>query len=91
MRYASCYRIVGIVDFDEHCLVRLLPVLEEPPVSRIRQHSKKFFLVVRVNDVGWDEVSVRHAVGVSYGQWVLIYGLNRPPDLVCERLAGRLK
>lgn len=81
MRDPSCNGVVSVIDLDEHGLVRPLPVLEVPSVSRVRKHSKDLFLMVRVNHIGGYEVSVRHAIGVSYRQWVFEDGLQRPPDL----------
>lgn len=81
MRHPICNRLVAIVYLDEQSLVGRLSVFEIPSMSRVWQHSVEFLLMAGIVDVSWNKIGFRHAVRVGHGQWVFVYGLQRPPNL----------
>lgn len=83
------HRRVRVEALDQQHLVRPLPVLEVPPVARVRLDRPRLVPVARVDDGRRDEVRVRDRGRVSYGQGVFEDGLDGAPELWVLRLVFR--
>lgn len=72
---------LGIEAFDQCHQVRRLPIPIIPLDTRVRLHSKRFALAVRVDQLHADEVTIRHGMRIGHGQRIFEDRLDGPPDV----------
>ena len=70
-----------IIALNQRDLLRALPIEVIPAMLRVRFHSQRLALAVRVDQADGDEVRFGHGVRVRDGEWVLEDLLDGPPDV----------
>lgn len=70
-----------VVTFDKHDLFWSLLILVIPAVVLVGQDRTRLSHPARMDQLDWQDVLIRHRVGVADCQWVLVDGLDRAPHV----------
>jgi len=82
MRNPSCTTIIQrIIALDKQRLIRPLGILEVPTMIWVRLDCVRLARAIRVDQRSWNEIAVRHGMGVRQGERISEDGLDWAPDL----------